>query len=328
MERQLEEARTALEAGKKQEAALTCQLETLQETLRALEEQRLPELRQAVEASGLRRDRAGEALEAAQKERRKLEQETGELEEATRALERELEELRSRRERLGRNKTDREQELERLRLELQKFDNECARLQEQIDRLNHDLTGKNLEQLRANFQKTIGQKQEILSQCHTLELRIQEEQQAAEDQRRKQETARQHYEELRRQTEEEHRSARDRQETLRREIEALQEKQEKLGAQERALETQRKNAEEVLRGLHLEGYMDRLQRLRERNNLLLEARAALETDLQEIMAARNLRPDSLDMSFFQEDFRRTEQWVAHYQTLFGNVLSQLSGDSE
>ena len=82
--------------------------------------------------------------------------------------------------------------------------------------------------------------------------------------------------------------------------------------------------EEWLRSLELEQYTARLEQMRQRNELLLEARAALEVDLQHIMAAKGVSAAELDPKLFQASFRDTENWITHHQKLFSETLRLLS----
>jgi hypothetical protein len=64
--------------------------------------------------------------------------------------------------------------------------------------------------------------------------------------------------------------------------------------------------------------------MRQRNELLLEARAALEVDMQRILAARGIAAGELNPGLFQASFQDTEKWITHHQKLFGDTVRLLS----
>ena len=115
---------------------------------------------------------------------------------------------------------------------------------------------------------------------------------------------------------------------LRQQIEALSREREDLMQEKSSLEVKCGQAEKSLRSLELEGHIQRLGKLRERNHLLSAARKELETELKYIADAQGITCTGLDMGPFQAELQNQEQWLSRYQQAFRHIVRQLGGDED
>ena len=247
-----------------------------------------------------------------------------EAEDEADALAVELETMQSRKADLLRSRDNKATELEQLRQALGELDGECARLQQQLDQLTHDLADKDREQAKQRLAESIRQREQALTEYQELEIQIKNQQQAMAEQVVRNESVIRQNQELKWQAEQEAQKTTERIIALQKEIAAVRARQEQLSTREMDLKQQIGQLEEWLRSLELEQYTARLEQMRQRNELLLEARAALEVDLQHIMAAKGVSAAELDPKLFQASFRDTENWITHHQKLFSETLRLLS----
>lgn len=240
------------------------------------------------------------------------------------ALTVELEAMQGRKADQLRSRDNKAAELEQLRQALGELDGECAQLQQQLDQLTHDLADKDREQAKLRLTESIRQREQALTEYQELQIQIRDQQQAMAEQQTRNESVIRQNQELKWQAEQEAQKATERIVALQQEIAAVKARQEQLSTRETELKQQSAQLEEWLRSFELEQYTARLERMRQRNALLLEARAALEVDLQHIMAAKGISAGELDPKLFQASFRETEEWIIHHQKLFSQTLRLLS----
>lgn len=302
---------------------LEAQTEDARVAWRICSEQQLPQAQELLQAQRSARDEQLLLLQAARLEAEELRKQVDSTQAEQTQLRQQALGLGSQLEKLRRDKQDKLQQLEQLRQALGEFDNECARLQKQLDQLGDDLAGKDREQMKQNLEEAIDRRTRALNQYHEMEIRLQEQQQLIREQEQKNRAADEQHQELKRQAERDNQKASERITRLQQQIGELKSRSDQLSAEESALKKQTEQLEGWLRGLELEQYTQRLERMRQRNQELAEMKDALQKDLQRLMAAGNLSASELDTGLFQADFRNMEGWILHYQKLFADTVSKL-----
>lgn len=314
----------ALSDARQQLSQVQSQTEDTRAAWQLCSQEQLPQAQELLQTQRGARDEALVQLQ-------QLRQETARLKADTESMNQEREQLHIQQvrsgeqlEKLRRDKQEKLRQLDQLRQALGQFDNECAQLQQQLDQLRDDLSGKDRERMKQNLQDAIARQEQALNEYHELQIRIQEQQRTAQEQARKNQAAQEQQQELKWQAERDNEKAAERIAQLQRQILQLREHADQLQAEETALKKQAEQLESWLRGLELEQYTQRLEQMRQRNQELMQAKTALQEDMQRLLAAGGGSAGELDVSLFQADFRNIENWILYYQKLFADTVKKLS----
>jgi len=235
-----------------------------------------------------------------------------------------MEELTARGEVLLRGRDQKAAELEQLRQIMGQLDGECAALQQQLDQLNHNLAQKDREQAKTRLKEAIAQTEQALEEYEQLQEDTAQQQKRLQEQMQKNQDATARQQELKWQAEQDQLQTSERIAALQKSIDAAKARKQALAAEEGTLKEQNRQTEEWLSSLELHQYLQRLEKMRQRNQLLMEIRANLAQDLEQIRAVKGMDAAEPAPAVLQATFRDTENWITHYQQLLSNTVQLLS----
>lgn len=314
----------ALEAGAAKKLELQRECGELEQQVKIASEVTVAGLQTTLEELRLQQNQA-QAL--AQQLRQEIDQTRQACDEAQRQrldMSRELEELAGRREVLARGREQKAAELEQLRQLMSQLDGECAKLQQQLDQLQQNLEQKDREQTKERLREAIAQTEQGLLEYDQLQADIARQQTLQQEQAQKNQDAVERQQQLKWQAEQELLQASERIAALQKSIDAGKARKEALAAEEETLKEQNRQTEEWLASLELKQYLDRLERMRQRNQLLMEIRTNLTQDLERLRAVKGMDAKEPTPAVLQASFRDTEKWITHYQQLLNDTVHLLS----
>ena len=314
----------ALEAGAAKKLELQKECEELEKQVRLASEVTVPRLQDRLSELTARRNQA-DAL--AQQLRQEIELTCQACENAQQQqlnMTREMEEHTARREVLLRGREQKAAQLEQLRQMMGELDGECAKLQQQLDQLNHNLARKDREQAKTRLKEAIAQTEQALQEYDRLQEEIAQQQRLLQEQNLKNQDAVSRQQELKWQAEQEQLQTSERIAQMQKSIDAAKARRETLSAEETALKEQNKQYEEWLASLELQQYLQRLEQMRQRNQLLMDIRANLSQDLERIREVKGIDPKEPAPAVLQASFQDTEKWITHYQQLLSETVHLLS----
>lgn len=314
----------ALEAGAAKKLELQKECDALSEQVRLASEVTVPQLQSELESLRTQLNQAQSLIAQLRQEQEQTRQACANADAERLAMIQTMEELAARREVLTRGRDQKAAELEQLRQLMGQLDGECAQLQQQLDRLNHNLAQKDREQAKERLRAAIAETEQALAEYDRLQEEIAQQQTLMEQQKQKNQDTVARQQELKWQLEQEQMLSTERILALQQSIEAAKSKKDSLCAEEEKLREQNRQAEEWLSSLELQQYLEKLEKLRRRNQLLMEIRTNLAQDLEQIRAVKGMDASEPAPAVLQASFKDTEKWIAHYQQLLSETVHLLS----
>ena len=314
----------ALEAGAAKKLELQQECDRLEKQVRLASEVTVPQLKSQLEELLAQRQQADALIAQLQQEQVQTRQACEDADAQRLEMIRSMEELSARREILTRGREQKAAELEQLRQLMGQLDGECAKLQQQLDQLNHNLAQKDREQAKERLRAAIAEAERGLEEYDQLQEEILLQQKRLQEQKQKNEDALTRQQELKWQAEQDQIQTAERIAALQKSIDAAKARKESLAAEEGALAEQNRQAEEWLGSLELQQYLERLDRMRQRNQLLMEIRTGLAQDLERLRSVKGMDAKEPAPAVLQAAFRDTENWITHYQQRLSETVHLLS----